>query len=414
MANDQLIHDSLNAHELRLLEQDFERVRNDLSGKTPLSDPHYKELMLGIKPRREHETLSEFFLSVHEGSEGLDKLSDSLDTPGLNALGDLAAIASSALKLFSFRRLGRKFNMGEKITIGLCIAAIVLSVASFGIGLDIFLGTSLAVLGIVLSVLVVGRAVISLARTWQNIRLKENQLEETELLAEQSTLELEQQFSDEKKAPSSSSEKTLKTLRGAVDQYIAKGFTIHRLREHLHHPRKVLTNRVHLAMGALAIIGAVFLFFPPVAIVGACLMGFAGIVSTGFVVGNWIHHRHEKHSIPLDRAKVIREALVSKTVDELKHDHTLKTPNEIRYAEIMSDFIRSKPVAPNQVVPEPIIALSTAKQLAGLNDRSDAAKSTPTAVLPEVRCCSSILSKPDATPAISDHGDGSNKENERP
>lgn len=340
---------------LQRFENTVALVDADIRGVQSLD---YSKLLFEMKARLGHTKVSELLSSFHDDLEGLDKISTAMDTPGLHIAGDIFSFLANMIRLIGFRRMGRPLTAGEKIITGLCLASIILTVASLILGLGVT-GIGLVTLGFVLTGVVIGRAVISLIKFTQILREKDNELQNRQQVALHSKEVVSQRIAEINASHPENEAENLQALRRAVDEYVADGYIIHKLRAEIEHRRNKITNRIHFAMKGLVITGAILLLFAP--LVGAIMIGSAGLIATVTVIVGWIHRRYElkKHAAE-DTTVVSDEASLqeaSPTVDsttiemlELSLHAPSEKPNEVVVEQLELDDPLPPPPSPRDSV----------------------------------------------------------------
>ena len=286
---------------LQRFENTIALVDADISGVQPLD---YGKLLVEMKSRLGHTKLSELLSSFHDDLEGLDKVSAAMDVPGIHIAGDIFSFLANMLRLTGFRRMGRPLTTGEKIIMGLCLVSISLTVASIVLGLGVA-GIGLATLGFVLTGIVIGRAVISLVKFVHTVHEKDNKLNDRKQVACHSKEVVSQRIAAINASHYENEAENLQALRCAVDEYVADGYIIHKLRAEIGHRRNKVTNRINFAMKGLVITGAILLLFAP--LVGAIMIGSAGFIATGTVIVSWIHRRYELKNHTVEDTKVVSD-----------------------------------------------------------------------------------------------------------
>lgn len=282
---------------LQRFENTIALVDADIRGVQPLD---YSKLLFEVKSRLGEAKFTELFSSFHDDLEGLDKVSAAIDVPGLQIVGDIFSFLANMLRLIGFRRTGKPLTTGEKIITGLCLGSIILTVASLVFGLGVA-GIGLATLGFVIAGITISRAVISLVKFIHIVREKDNELKNREQVACHSKEVVSQRIAAIKASHSEIEAENLQALRRAVDEYVADGHIIYKLRAEMEHRHTKMTNRINLATKGLVITGAILLLFAP--FVGAIMIGSAGLIATGTVIASWIHRRHELSNHAVEETK---------------------------------------------------------------------------------------------------------------
>lgn len=310
-------------HQRYILE--ITRISDDIDGKKKLSEAEYRELLQEMLSRLGDGAFKDLCFALPSGIHGFQGFFQNVTIPGADIASTLASFLSNMLSMLSYRRLDRKLSWGERIIVVLCLLAILLSITSFVFGLHLFIAIGLATTSIVIASLSVASAIISWAKTLKTISVMKDELHRTEQLAQYSKTEVLRLLAEKEAAEQSKQVFNSDLLRAALDQYTQNGYMIHRLRCELQTPRMRIMHGAYALMGLIGVVGAVFLFFPPLLpIIGAGLMGFAAVFSAGMAMANWLHHRLEtRHLSPKD-------------ADDLRHQRReAKTPNEIHYVELL-------------------------------------------------------------------------------
>lgn len=327
---------------LQRLENTIALVDADINGDKPLD---YRNLLSEMKTRLSNEQMSELLLSIHDELEGLDKLFNALDTPGLQIISGMFSFLSSVLQLIGLGRKRRALTTGEKIIVGLCLATIILTAASFALGLG-FAGLGLVTLGFVLTGFLIGRAVISLIKLWKTIREKEVEFADRKQTSVHSKEAVDQLIAEINDSHSKKSEaENLRKLRLAVDKYVVDGYAVHRLRAALEHPRNILSNRISSVSGGLVLVGGVVLLFNPLA--GGIIIALAGLIATVTLVAGLIHRRHELKALSLKDAIAVPEDLCTKdsTAIEIEMLELNSLPTSQKPTAEMSDKLDDRSIS---------------------------------------------------------------------
>ncbi len=314
---------------------DIERatlITSDINNEKHLSEQAYNMLLLDIKRRYENAELNHHEYAIEESaSQAAEGVAWTLDEINefsvveqlehldhvehavkgsesfLDKLGPVGLLIANGIGLlvtpWRCYREKRWPTRDEWIKLGLCAATIIFVAVALAfplIGAGFFIAA--VAFGVIKSV--------------QNIRIKQEELqrlkqrtqvglEEIQRLQDEiqqlnvdiSKLEKEQDPTATQSVEHSNKCKRLSVckqrLTRVTDQYVQHGYGIHQLKEALEHPIHSLLHKIHVAMSAVALIGAiVFIFFPPV---GALILIAAGVVSLTailvFAVSKWFANR---------------------------------------------------------------------------------------------------------------------------
>ena len=326
---------------LQRLQVDIALIDAHIKQKTNLNNVRFREIWFDLKKREQEKTTltkaEEGFrpeaLSVFLSDTDVDYTDSGLmNTPidkVLHTTGSVAYFFTNALTVLLIPlqcyRERRSPTRDEGIKLALCLIAITLGIVA----------TAGVIGGLVAVGFTIAAALITLAKNWQTIRIKQSKLdtitlrakdrrqEIDTLLTEVKQLQTKEGLSDEEKQ---TLDIKILRLRTVVDHYIIDGHILHKLHEELNHPGKVIFER---SMGFLFFVGAVFLI-PPLTMFGIGIMLASSLLSitVAAVTGikDMIRARHETQAITPEIAETIRD----KT-------YTPKTPNEIRYAQILQE-----------------------------------------------------------------------------
>lgn len=303
---------------LERLKNEYALVQHDIQNGDKLNDIRYRELLAEIEARLSGEHVSDFLISIHENIEGIDRVTgDALDTPGVHLISDVVSFFANFARLIAFQKRQQALTLAEKIIVGLSFLGIALVVGSVIFGL-ISTGVGVVALGFILASFAVGRAIVSLTNLSLGIHVRKAELEK---MITEDAVELKVEIDEKlKMAPP---KVDFASLRESLDRYIAIGYAIHRLREGLQKARNVWPTRVHLAMAVCVLIGAICLFIPPLMPIGGLIIGIAGLISTGTLIGVWVRRRREMQGLSPEDAKAMREG-----------SRTPRTMKEQRYFEL--------------------------------------------------------------------------------
>lgn len=311
-------HAEKNRAHLVRLRNEYAQVQLDIENDDVLDIIHYQELLAAIEARLSGEHVSDFLLSIHENIEGFDRVTGtSVDTPGVHIVSDVVSFFAHLARLVAFRKRQQALTLAEKVIVGLSVTGIVLLVVTVIFGF-VSTGVGVLALGFILAGLAIGRAAISLGNIALSIHARKAELEK---MITVDAVALKNKIDEELiKDPSKVDPVSLGRL---VDEYVAVGYTIHRLRDGLKKARNVWPTRVHLAMASCVLVGAICLCIPPAMPFGALIIGIAGSISTITFIGDWFHRRREMRGLSPEDAKAMREK-----------SRPPKTPKEKRYSEL--------------------------------------------------------------------------------
>lgn len=316
------------------INKDILLISEDINDHAILSEPHYQELIAAIRSRQsvdQHAQLK--LLSLPEEIENIDSLSHHFDLTGVEDVSFISSLWTNIARLFSYQQLNRKLTLNEKLLIGICVVAILLSITSFIIALPFAAIAGLSSIGIILGAVAFAKAVLSLTKIFQTYRVNKSELERTypdaakikvdiELLREQ--IDIETNTATNKN--SSNLIALLHNLRLKTDEYILIGHRINQLKHKVSKPSQQIHRGIQISASITALIGAVLLFFPPLIPIGGVIMAIGGIVGVGSTLNNWRLRSKESRRLSPKDAKDIREGR-----------RAPKTANEQRYAEILKE-----------------------------------------------------------------------------
>lgn len=306
---------------LRRLKNIMEFIALDVSSGQLINDSQYRELVMDVQQRVGEQRLKHIFSTLPGALGEFDQITVDVEAPGLDELNFASSFISNVSILRNYLRLNRKFTPGEKIFIGLCIAAILLSSAAFIIGLNIILGITLVTTGLILAGMSVAKGILSIAKYWHSSKLLSGQIDETKSNMEGLYQEIKLQFEVMEKNIDFPNSEITDPLIQQLDLYIVNGYLLRRLRQEYDHRHGILRSRLQIGLGVVGLIGAGLLFIVPPA--GVILLALSGLISSGITLYSWYQKMKERQLISPERAQAIREGQPTQSDKEERYKQLL-------------------------------------------------------------------------------------------